>query len=326
MQFRTIVTPEKPTFEITYDTRLFSIGSCFADNMAEKLKRYKFNIVSNPFDVLYNPASIFQSLKQITGGHVFQPEDLFEYQGQWHSFAHHSKFSDKNKDEVLNQINSRIEFAGHQLSDAGILIITFGTAWVYLLRNENKLVANCHKLPHEKFERRLLEVEAIVSEFGETLNTIKKRNPGIKVVLSVSPIRHLKDGAAMNNRSKARLIEAVHSIIDNNEGVYYFPAYEIVMDELRDYRFYEENMTHPNRVAINYIWENFISSFMDSKTKALMNKVEKISRAFGHKILFPESKQTRAFAEKQLGEISSLHQHFADLDFTVETTYFKSLL
>jgi GSCFA family protein len=326
MRFRTIVTPTKPPFEITYDSRILLTGSCFADHMAEKLSRNKFHILSNPFGVLYNPASIFQSMMQIKDSQVFNERDLFPFQNQWHSFAHHSRFSNENKDEVLKQINAQIKTAHQQITGAHILIITFGTAWVYYEKTGNKLVANCHKMPHNRFEKKLLPTESIIKGFEETLQEIRKLNPDIKVILTVSPIRHLKDGAGMNNRSKARLIEAVHHIVETTKDVYYFPAYEIVMDELRDYRFYEENMTHPNQLAISYVWEKFASALIPPNVQAEMKKIEKVIKAFEHRITSPYSEASKTFAKNQLASISTILAKNPGLDFKAETVYFESLL
>jgi len=322
-KFRTTFNISKSKSEIDHRCKLISLGSCFSENIGDKLSYYKFKVEINPFGILYNPESIANSLDMLLAQQEFNTHDLFEYKGQWNSFYHHSRFSNANKETCLNQINTAIQKATKVLNEADFLLITFGTSWVYEYKSTNKIVSNCHKLPEKEFKRHKLSVKVIVDRYLNLIEKLKKRNPNLNIVFTVSPIRHLKDGADHNQLSKATLILAVHELVNQFSNVYYFPSYEIMMDDLRDYRFYNEDMVHPSPQAINYIWEKFSETYISNTTVKLMVAIEKIKQAVNHRSFQPESNAHQNFLNATFSKIIEIEQENPDIDFKVEKTLLK---
>jgi GSCFA family. len=288
------------------------MGSCFAENMGERLRKYGFDSDVNPFGILYNPLSIASSLERLMSGSPFTEAELFQYNGLWHSYAHHGNFSAVTAGETLEKINERLMTAAVRLSDYGVLLVTFGTAWVYRKRDDDRIVANCHKVPERNFTRSRLSVEDITSLWIPLLQKLKQHNPDLRVLFTVSPIRHWKDGAHENQLSKATLLLAIEQLRERC-SVDYFPAYELMMDELRDYRFYAADMLHPSELAIDYIWDRFVASCFDKTTRETMREVEQINRAMSHRPLNPDSEEYLRFRKQTLLRRADLLQRFPHL-------------
>ena len=323
--FRTIISPGVFDFEINYNTKLMFLGSCFTENIGKKLKEQKFKIKINPFGIIYNPISVSDSLNFIAERTFFSENDLIYYDENWHSFHHHGKFSGKDKEAVSENINSEINRSFEYLKNADYIFITFGTSWVYEYAETGEIVANCHKIPSYKFKKRLLNTEEIVKKISETVNTARKLNPNLKFVFSVSPVRHLKDGFSQNFISKSILRVAIKEICDLFAGTYYFPAYEILTDDLRDYRFYAEDMVHPNETAVEYIFDFFRESFFSDETKKIFDKITKIISARNHRIFDLNSEKTKKFIKKNIEEIKILEKLYPVINFDEEKKYFSNL-
>lgn len=286
MQFVTPVALPLKELKITHNSRVMLIGSCFAGNIGKRMEERKFAIDTNPFGVQYNPFSIAAVLKRIASGASFTPAspEIFEHNGQWHSIMHHSDFSRSTKEELLECINKRLERSHSMAGRCDIAIVTFGTAYLYTRTSDGTVAGNCHKLPGKDFERRLLGIEEIAEEFDKVIELYKEMNPGVKFLFTISPIRHLRDGAHDNQKSKATLLLAVDKIISGHPGsCFYFPAYEILLDELRDYRFYAEDMLHPSETAVNCIWEKFSSCYFPESTQEINREIEDIIKGLGHR-------------------------------------------
>lgn len=299
MQFRTVVEYSKPKFNIGYRDSIISIGSCFADNIGNYLNDTLFDIIPNPFGVMYNPISVLETLQAIRNNKEFKGESLICHNGMFHSMAHHGSFSRPTEQETLSLIGEASLKAHNQWKKCTLLLITFGTAWVFRNRENGNVVANCHKLPSERFERVLLSVEQIAERWIEELKQIRIENPTLKVIFTVSPIRHWKDGAHGNQISKSTLLLAINRIVQSLPNCDYFPAYEIVMDELRDYRFYAEDMNHPSSTAIQYIREQFCSHFMDQPSIELKKRAEQCKRMLEHRPLHPDNEEWQKFCVKR---------------------------
>ncbi len=265
------------------------LGSCFTENIGNKLTTNGFETLINPFGILYNPFSICNSLDRILNLNFLDSDSLVYVNEFWYSYEHHGVFRDKNKDNLLQTINLEITNANHFLEQTDWLIITLGTAWVFFLKENNKILGNCHKLDSKLIDRRLLSAEEIVRHTILTINNIRKINPNIKIILTVSPIRHWKQGYRENLISKSALHIATDQICKTTNNCSYFPAYEIVMDELRDYRFYQADMLHPSEVAVDYIWEKFSTHLFSDETMQLCKDYSKLYSMKQHKAFNPES-------------------------------------
>ena len=253
--FRTAVNIPGFRFKTGYNHLNLFIGSCFTENIGAKMAELKYPVDINPFGILYNPASVAEGIKILMDGLSFTEADLFQQEGLWHSLWHHSRFSGTSIEETLEKINGRIRSSSEYLKNADFLFITFGTAWIYRFKNSGQIVSNCHKLPEGDFVRARLSVEEISDEYRMLCDKLNAFNPSLKIVFTVSPVRHWRDGATENQRSKAILHLAVERIVQENSGFCsYFPAYELVMDELRDYRFYSPDMIHISDIAVDFIW------------------------------------------------------------------------
>ena len=258
MKLQTIVDIKPSKWKIGYEDKILMLGSCFSDEIGEQMQRRYLNVTCNPFGTLYNPLSIAQALQ------MTDMPQLVEHDGLWHSMAHHGSFSRADQHEAKQAIRTSIETMQQALQEATVIIVTFGTAWVYEMNGE--IVGNCHKLPESCFTRRRLSVEEIVAAWRSILD----RYPDKHWLFTVSPIRHIRDGLHENQLSKATLLMAVEqlsSLEGRSGGVLYFPSYEIMLDELRDYRFYADDLVHPSSLAVNYIWERFVDTFCTPQTK-----------------------------------------------------------
>ncbi|MDG5800448.1 GSCFA domain-containing protein [Marinilabiliaceae bacterium ANBcel2] len=281
--FRTVVDLQRSTHLIDSDSPICFTGSCFAGNVGRYFTDLRFPALVNPFGVLYNPLSVGNSLLHVIEKRSFNSDDLLFYDGLWHSMDHHGSFSRRQPQETLSLINSTIDKTAHFLKNAHFLIITFGTSYVFEFKESSKIVANCHRVPASRFTRYRLDPASIVTFYSTIFEKLKEFNPALNIILTVSPVRHLKDGAVDNQRSKAALLLAVEKLTCSYSNLFYFPSYEIVMDELRDYRFYNEDMVQPSKVAVDYITDRFIDTYLTYKAKEYLREALKKRKDIDHR-------------------------------------------
>ncbi len=317
--FRTILPPVRAPFSIAYADRLLLVGSCFTENMGKRLQEHKFQALTNPFGIVYNPVSMARSLDDLLLDQCpFVESDLFENAGLWHSWEHHGHFSRPDRKETLTAISDAWQIFSAHLKATNRLLLTFGTSDVFTLRSTRQVVANNHKMPGAQFEQRRLSVSETTETVQAVLEKIKKRNPDLQVVLTVSPVRHLRSGLLENQRSKAVLLLACEEISRALPYAHYFPAYELLMDDLRDYRFYDTDMLHPSTVAEEYVWEFFKKTFFTEETNQLLARVEKIRAAAQHRPFHPNTQQHQAFVQVQLDAIRQMEEEYPGMDFEEE--------
>ncbi len=322
MDFRLEFSPKPFEVKIKHQHKLLLIGSCFTEQIGNKLANHKFAVLDNPNGILFNPASISKSISSYINNKQYSEADLFYQNECWNSWEHHSRFSNPDKDKCLAVINASQTNAHNFLKQADWLLITLGSAFVYQLDND-EVVANCHKVPTDKFVKRLLSVTEVSSDLDRMTAETKAFNPNIKIIFTISPVRHLRDGFVENNRSKATLIQAVHQLTEKNENCLYFPAYELIIDDLRDYRFFAEDMVHPNYAATNYVWEKFITTCIDEPSQQLMKEIAIIAAAKNHKPFNPTSDQHKKFLQRNFEKVKKLQQQFSYLNLSEEEEFFK---
>ncbi|NAS31528.1 GSCFA domain-containing protein [Flavobacteriaceae bacterium R38] len=306
MNFNTTIPLQAENNQIDYNSQLFLLGSCFSEHIGNKLQYYKFRTVQNPFGIIFHPRAIEKLILKAVNDERYTAEDIFELNGGWHCFDAHSRLSTIAKDKLLQQLNDALQVTNQQIHNATHIIITLGTAWVYRYIETDNLVANCHKVPQKKFLKELLSIDEIVESLEAILAIVKSVNSDATFIFTVSPVRHLKDGFIENQLSKSHLIAAIHQIVDAQLSsraqlrgkAVYFPSYEIMMDELRDYRFYKEDLIHPNSTAIDYIWEKFQFSWIDDAVADTLLEVGKIQKGLQHRPFNPESEQHVQFLNK----------------------------
>lgn len=269
--------------KINHQHKIAMIGSCFTQNIGEKLQQDQFDVSINPYGILFNPVSVAKAIKACLNQLSLKEEDLIKVGEQWASLNHHSQFNTLVAKDTLQRINQSIQDAKSYYAESNLLIITFGTAWVYELNETKEIVANCHKIPNKNFTKRLLTIEEIVDVYSTLFLELISENPNLNIMFTVSPVRHWKDGVVENNRSKSVLHLAIMELVNKFEIVSYFPSYEIVLDELRDYRFYKEDMLHPNQQAVDYIYERFSDTFYTKETVVLNKRIRKLKLALAHK-------------------------------------------
>lgn len=308
--------------KINYNSTGIFIGSCFTENIGNYLKAHKFKVMVNPTGIIYNPVSVSNCINFILSGKQFEEKDLGFNNDLWLSLQHHGSFSAPDKTKCLDNINKELRNASSFINNADFLFITFGTAYIYTHKEKNEVVANCHKFPGNMFLKTLLTPEIIVSNYKELLRQLRKINPGIKIIFTVSPVRHWKDGAMQNQISKSVLFVAINEIIKNADDCYYFPAYEIMMDDLRDYRFYAEDMIHPGVTAIEYIRDKFVRSFIDKDSCETMNEIGKLILAKNHRPFNTETASHKKFITKYFQRIQTLKKQFPFLDLEEFEEYF----
>jgi lysophospholipase L1-like esterase len=290
------------------------VGSCFSENISQKLNYYKFKKFSNPFGILFNPVAIEKLITNAINEKQYSENDIFKLNERWHCFDAHSDLSSSDKNELLENLNTAVKLTNKELTEASHIIITLGTSWVYRFIKTDAIVGNCHKVPQKKFLKELLSVEEIFASLDNIVTLIKSVNATVNIIFTVSPVRHLKDGFVENSQSKAHLLAAIHQIVNPKNQVFYFPSYEIMLDDLRDYRFYNSDMVHPNETAVNYIWELFKHVWISENTTSVMKEVEIIQKGLAHKAFNPESKQHQQFLEDLHLKISTLKEQF-NIDF-----------
>lgn len=326
MNLQTKVNIAAPDFTIDYNSKLMMLGSCFAENMGSKFSYYKFDVDVNPCGIVYNPRSVANVLRLIVEEKKFGKEDLMQVGEKWVSLYHHGSFSSTDPGESLEKINQRLERASGEIRAADLLVITWGSAWVYRHVGTDVVVSNCHKIPSGDFDRYRLSVEEIVEEYTGLIGRIREVNPGIRVLFTVSPIRHWKDGAHGNQLSKATLLLAIDQLREKLSGVYYFPAYEIVLDELRDYRFYADDMLHMSSLTIDYTWERFLYSFISPEVLGLMNQIGRINKGLMHRPFDPRSNDYQRLLKNIQTEIDAIARSFPSIDFSEEKKKLNDLI
>ena len=319
MEFRTQLPIPKSKNPIDYNSKIVSLGSCFAVNMSEKFDYFKFQSATNPLGILFHPLAIEKLIDFAISGKHFSEEDVFFLNERWHCFDAHSDLSNSNQSALIANLNAIVTAAKSKLLAASHVIITYGTSWVYRNIATDLVVANCHKVPQVSFSKEILSVETIKKSIQNTVDLIQKINPNVNFIFTVSPVRHLKDGFFENQVSKAHLISAIHQILQseicNLQTAIYFPSYEIMMDELRDYRFYAEDMIHPNQIAIDYIWERFSETSISEENQAIMKEVETIQKGLAHKPFNPNSESHQQFLSKLQDKMVKLQNQFPQIQF-----------
>lgn len=324
--FRTILKATPSSLPIEHQSGVMCLGSCFAEHMGKRLKYYKFQTNLNPFGIIYNPISIANSLNILMNSERFYEEkDVFENLGNWHSFQHHGSFSNPDMELVLEKINNTLTESRAFLKNTEFLILTFGTANVFVDQRTEQVVANCHKVPQQHFIKKQLSVDEIIIVLHEILQQLNTAFPHLKIITTVSPVRHIRDGLVENQISKSTLILSLNEISKQYPHVAYFPSYELLLDDLRDYRFYEKDMIHPNELAIDYIWDFFAETFFNQKTKDLNLKIEKIKNASNHRPFHANSNPHQSFVKKQLEKIGVLERQYSFLDFEEERNRFSEI-
>ena len=331
MKFQLHTDIKKPEQLFELPSSVFLIGSCFTENIGQKLQAAKFSVCENPHGILFNPASIVKAFQDYFEKKEYSSSDLFQLNEVWHSWNHHSRFSDIAAENAVQKINTSISHATNFLKTANQVVITLGSAWVYQLVDDSlgvagTMVANNHKAPAALFRKRLLQLDEVIAMFDQVLHRLFQLNKDCQVVFTVSPVRHLREGLVDNNRSKAVLLQAVHHLADKFNRVYYFPAYEIVVDELRDYRFYAEDLVHPNYQATQYVWEKLKLNCMSASTNELIAEIDEIKLAFQHRSFHPTTQQHQNFLKKYLDKTMELQAAFPTLHFENEIAYFKAAL
>ena len=326
MEFKTTFNIAPSPEKITYNDPVMFIGSCFASSIGSQFEAGHMPVMINPTGTVYNPVSVSNTINSITSGAEYRERDLYNFKGIWLSFNHYTDFSSESASEVLNKINRNMNEARKFISSAKFLFITLGTARVYRWRESGKIVSNCHKIPSSEFTNELLSVTEIVTLWNEQLNKLKVLNPGLKVIFSISPVRHMKDGAHGNQVSKSVLFLAVEELLKHESCPGYFPAYEMVMDDLRDYRFYNDDMLHPSASAVEYIWNAFSHCYFDNNTLGLWHEVSGISKAVSHRIQSQSGAQVKIFAGNMISRIDALSNKNPSLNLEKEREYFSKLL
>ncbi|MDR3679016.1 MAG: GSCFA domain-containing protein [Flavipsychrobacter sp.] len=308
---------------ITYTDSILLTGSCFTEHMADRLSGYKFRTLSNPNGILFNPLSVADSLDSYIERRTYAPEDLFYLNEVWNSWHHHSRYSNIDPNVALDAINQSQEEAADFILEADWVIITLGTAFQYYLKETGLPVSNNHRAPAQWFNKRLLEINEIEAALANTIQRIYDVNPGARIIFTISPVRHVREGVMENNRSKARLIEAVHTLCSNFAHVAYFPAYELLIDILRDYRYYDIDFVHPNYLATTYIWEQFVAACVNPGIQDVMQEVLDIITARMHRPRFPQTEAHKKFKADYTARITNLLGRHPFLDLREELKYFS---
>lgn len=315
MNFTTKIHLEEYNHPIDYNSSIMLLGSCFAENMGEKFEYFKFRNLVNPFGIIFNAVSIEKLIHRVVNKIVFTEKDIFFHNDLWHCFEVHSQLSNPNKEEFLSNLNAILELINQQITSLTHCIITLGTSWVYRNNNSNEIVANCHKVPQKEFTKELVSIEENVKCIQNIISLVHSLNPDCNFIFTVSPVRHIKDGFVENNVSKAHLISAIHTINYQQSTINYFPSYEIMMDELRDYRFYAEDMLHPSQTAIDYIWIKFFENYINQKEFGTMNQVCEIQRSLKHRPFNPNSQSHQSFLKNLNQKIFELKKNLPNIDF-----------
>lgn len=308
--FRTEVQVAPAQLQLSLQDKVLTIGSCFAEVIGSRLKQNKVDVLVNPFGTIFNPLSVCLLLQAAAGKPFDFEQHLVQHNGIWYAYDLHSSLSSPHKQELLQKIQERVHRTKEQLQQASLLIVTLGTAVAYKLRGSGKVVANCHKLPANNFERTLLQTEEMKQAFEQTLALLSQINPNLHVLLTVSPVRHIKETLPTNSVSKATLRVLCHQLEEAHANLHYFPAFEIMMDDLRDYRFYREDMLHPTEVAEEYIWQKFVAAYYDKGFQVFREAWQKIQRALAHRPFHPQSEAHQGFVRNTLQQLAQFREQY----------------
>lgn len=329
LKFKLTLEAKPSDKSMSYADKIFLIGSCFTENIGAKLQNHLFETKENPHGILFNPVSVCNALEDYISNKKYAESDLFLLNDVWNSWHHHSRFSGVTKQEALENINKSINEAHHFLKSANHLIITLGSAWLYTL-NENApqykgtVVANNHKAPSNWFSKKIMQPAELIEDLKSLVVKLKAFNPELQIIFTISPVRHLREGLVENNRSKAVLIHAVHELILSDLDVVYFPAYEYVIDDLRDYRFYAEDLVHPNFAASHYVWDKLVETYMNPETQAIMKQVAELQLAINHKPFFGGSSAHLKFMQACIGKTQSLMEQCPNLPLQNHLQFFSN--
>ena len=328
LKFKLTLASKRSENSIGYRDSLFLIGSCFSENMGAKLNTHLFKVFENPHGILFNPISVAQSLSDCIHNKQYTEANLFQLNEVWNSWQHHSRFSDISANDALEKINNSITKAHIFLKTADHIVITLGSAWVYKLNTQSpyaagQVVANNHKAPAAWFDKELMKPDALILLLNKMVKDLLQFNAHLQIIFTISPVRHLREGLVENNRSKAVLIQAVHEIVDSAASVAYFPSYEYVIDDLRDYRFYAEDLVHPNYAASNYVWEKWVETYMNEETQGIMKQVAELQLAMQHKPFFAGSSQHKEFLQNCIAKSEQLLSLYPYLPLDEQVQFFK---
>lgn len=330
MKFHFEFTVKRAPSPILHTQKLLLVGSCFTENIGEKLRKHKFSTLDNPNGILFNPISVADAVNNYIHNTQIAQSDIFEHNETWHSWKHHSRYSGITANDCIEKINTSTTKAHHFLKHADHMLITLGSAWVYTLTDlamnakPGTVAANNHKAPAGWFVKKLLSATETETVLEKMIGQLLAFNPSLQIIFTISPVRHLREGVIENNRSKAVLIQAVHQLVEKYEALYYFPAYELVIDDLRDYRFYAEDLVHPNYQATEYVWEKFTGACMNEETALLMKEIAEINLAYQHKPFNPDTAHHKKFLKNYLEKTSLLKEKHSYLDLENEIAYFTS--
>ncbi|NEM98060.1 GSCFA domain-containing protein [Pontibacter burrus] len=318
--FRTEVTMPETNLRLNLPEKVVTIGSCFAEVIGAKLQQYKAVVLVNPFGTIFNPISVSKLLQAVAGENFNITDSLVQRDGIWYSYDLHSSLSSANKDELVQLIEDRIGQTRNHLQKAKLVIITLGTAVSYKLADSGTIVANCHKLPARQFFRELLTIADITDNMALAIKSLHKTNPELQFIITVSPVRHVKETLQVNSVSKSLLRVASHYLSEQLPGVFYFPAYEIMLDDLRDYRFYSSDMLHPTQVAEDYIWQKFVATYLHPTYQQFIPEWDKVQRAIAHRPFHPQAEAHQTFLQntiKQLEQLSETYKVAAETEIKI---------
>jgi hypothetical protein len=318
MKFRTCIDIPESEAKIGYNTKCLLMGSCFSDTIGKRMAEYKFPVMLNPFGTLFNPFSIAGNVQRLITGRNYVHEDLHNHNGQWLSFDHYTGFTHPDPGACLTHINHTLNEAIPWLKECRFLLLTFGTAFYYQHRETGKIVANCHKIPASAFLKKMASPEEIIAIYDHLFSQLNEHNPSLDVIFTLSPVRHWADGAENNQLSKSILHYSIHELMKRHPNAFYFPAYEIFIDELRDYRFYAADMLHPSETGTDYVWERFCETCINKGSEKIMAGVIAILKALGHRPLQTETTSYSKFVQNTMKQIQNLTQSYPFLDFRNE--------
>ncbi|MEZ4810738.1 MAG: GSCFA domain-containing protein [Allomuricauda sp.] len=318
MELQTTIPLQKADNAIDYQSKLVLLGSCFVENMGERIHYYQFQHLQNPFGILFQPLALENLVHRALNGQPYQVHEVFEQKGIWHCFDAHSEIRSESQQGLLQQLNKALDETRDWLESASHIIITLGTAWAYEQKATNALVANCHKVPQKEFSKKLLSADMVQASLESIVKMVKTANPKAQIIFTISPVRHLKDGFVENQQSKANLITAVHGLLSSRAqsgDPSYFPSYEIMMDELRDYRFYGKDMVHPSTLAVDYIWEKFASIWISEYCRDVMEEVDGVRKGLQHRPFNPETEAHQVFKKSLQAKITYLQERYPFMKF-----------
>ena len=324
--FRTTLDLSPPTFLLERDDQIIAIGSCFVEHITNHLLQSRFRINSNPAGILYNPLSISHCLHSLVNTQHLPEKYIVERDGLYHSLMHHGRLSSPRRDELLNKIKSSIAKGRESIRQAKLLIVTLGSALAFRHLATDTIVANCHKIPQNEFHKEELSVETMYESMHKVLREILSINANLQILFTVSPVRYIRDGLIESQHSKARLLVMTHRIVKAFDCCYYFPAYELVLDDLRDYRFFKSDMIHPNEIAIQYVLDIFIKQYLSPSAREFLKEMKSLHLSLMHKPIHPASATNREFLTRLLSRIEKLKGKYPDISFSSDVKVTKAKL